>query len=187
MISISCKLDSRATHKSELGHFLSSIDWSAVDETLNCEAKLALFTDHIRIGLDHIMLVKPIRIHTNDAPWITEHFMNLIKLHQLAFLQEDKNRYRHYRYGKSTLSADHSVGSKFVSKKSNLKNIKASQWWGALKWITGMRPASASECLLSNLHIKGHFDHSSNLQARPQVSSKECCLSSVLSCPTHTV
>ena len=85
------KRDTRASRKSELGRFLASIDWSVVSEASNCEAKLVLFTDFIKIGLDHLMPVKHVRLHLNDPPWVTERFKNLIKLRQHASTMETWN------------------------------------------------------------------------------------------------
>ena len=52
----------------------------------------------------------------------------------------------------------------FAYQIGNLKNIKPLQWWNAIKWIAGMRPASATEFFLYKLHIEGHFDHSCELE-----------------------
>ena len=80
-----------ASRKSELGRFLASIDWSVVSQASNCEAKSVLFTDFIKIGLDHLMPVKHVRLHLNDPPWVTERFKNLIKLRQHASTMETWN------------------------------------------------------------------------------------------------
>ncbi|XP_022806735.1 uncharacterized protein LOC111343809 [Stylophora pistillata] len=91
------KRDTRASRTSELGRFLASIDWSVVNEASNCEAKLALFTDFIKIGLDHLMPVKHVRLHLSDPPWVTERFKSLIKHRQHAFYNGDMDQYRRYR------------------------------------------------------------------------------------------
>lgn len=41
-----------------------------INEVPKCEAKLVLFADTIRTGLDHIMPFEPIRLHTSDPLWI---------------------------------------------------------------------------------------------------------------------
>ena len=88
------KRDTRASRKSDLGRFLVSIDWSVVSEASICEAKLVLFTDFIKIGLDQLMPVKHVRLHLNYPPWVTEWFKNLIKLRQHAFHHGDMEQYR---------------------------------------------------------------------------------------------
>ena len=46
----------------------------------------------------------------------------------------------------------------FASKVKHLKNTKPSQWWGEVKRIAGMTPASGSDNLRSLLHVEG-LDH----------------------------
>ena len=155
------KRDTRASRKSELGRFLVSIDWSVVSEAPNCETKLALFTDFIKIGLDHIMPVKNVRLHLNDPPWVTEQFKNLIKLRQHAFHHGDMEQYRRYR--NEVNRARKSLRSNYFANKVNhLKNTKPSQWWSAVKRIAGMNTASSSDGLLSNLQLGDDFDQLSD-------------------------
>ncbi|XP_066020680.1 uncharacterized protein [Pocillopora verrucosa] len=87
--------DTRPSRKLELGGYLSSIDWSPVNGD-DCEARLSMFVDIIQIGMDHIMLVKHIKTHVNDAPWIPAEFKNLIKLRQQAFNKGDKDAFSRY-------------------------------------------------------------------------------------------
>ena len=157
------KRDTGASRKSELARFLASIDWSVVSEACNCEAKLVLFTDLIKIGLDHLMPVIHVRLHLNDPPWVTERFKNLIKLRQHAFHHGDMEQYRRYR--NDVNRARKSLRSKyFASKVNNLKNTKPSQWWSAVKRIASMNPASSSESLLSNLQLGDSFDRLSDAE-----------------------
>ena len=116
------------------------------------------------------MPIKHIRLYTNDPPWINEQFKNLIKLRQQAFFQDDKDRYGQLR---NTVNCKRqSLCSKyFASKISALKNTKTSQWWNTVKWVAGMVPASASECLLSNLQLEDHFNHSSNHDTANTINS----------------
>ena len=90
---ITCR-DTRSSRKCELGRYLGAIDWSVLDSATNCESKLQLFQDLVKIGLDTIMPLKTFKIHVNDAPWVTAKFKALIKSHQKAFAQGDTERYR---------------------------------------------------------------------------------------------
>ena len=46
----------------------------------------------------------------------------------------------------------------FTSKVSQLKQAKPSQWWGAVKRISGMSPLSGSQDLISQLNIHDFAD-----------------------------
>jgi hypothetical protein len=55
----------------ELRRYLSSIDWSVVDSITGCENKLLLFEDLVKNGVDILMPLKSVKLHVNDAPWVT--------------------------------------------------------------------------------------------------------------------
>ena len=63
----------------------------------DCESKLQLFQDLVKIGLDTIMPLKTVKLHVNDPPWVTAEFKALIKARQKAFAQGDTEGYRHLR------------------------------------------------------------------------------------------
>ena len=86
--------DTRLSRRHELGRYLSSTDWSFLDSVTGCESKLQLFLDLVKTGLDTIMPLKPVKLHVNDAPWITPEFKNLIKLRQKAYTQGNQDRFR---------------------------------------------------------------------------------------------
>ncbi|XP_022787043.1 uncharacterized protein LOC111327189 [Stylophora pistillata] len=99
----------------------------------------------------------------NDPPWVTERFKNLIKFRQHAFHNGDMDQYRRYRNDVNrTRKSLRSIY--YASKVNNLKNIKPSQWWSAVKRIAGMNPASSSESLLSNPQLGDSFDHLSDVE-----------------------
>ena len=87
--------DTRASRKLELGRYFCRIDWSLVECTQSCAAKLQLFTDVVKTGLNTIMPVKKSKIHTRDAPWVSPEFKELVKLRQKAFNDGDVNLF-HY-------------------------------------------------------------------------------------------
>lgn len=63
----------------------------------DCESKLQLFQDLVKIGLDTIMPLKTVKLHVNDPPLVTAEFKALIKARQKAFAQGDTEGYRHLR------------------------------------------------------------------------------------------
>ena len=79
------KRDTRPSRKTELGRYLNEIDWSLFHNLETCEQKNAFFHDIISNGFNLIMPERKVKFHTNDAPWITEEFKQLIKSRQRAF------------------------------------------------------------------------------------------------------
>ena len=73
------KRDARHSKRNELGRYLCNCDWSIENSLTNCEEKVQLFADLIRIGLDNIMPLQTFKLHVNDQPWVTPEFKNLIK------------------------------------------------------------------------------------------------------------
>ena len=87
--------DTRPRRKYELGRYLSSIDWSILNEVGTCEAKSQFFTNLITTGVDIIMPLKRVKVHVNDPPWVTSDFKKLTR--QEAFSNGQTEIYRHYR------------------------------------------------------------------------------------------
>lgn len=146
------KRDTRRNRKNELGRYLSSCDWSILDSLTNCDEKVTLFTDLIRIGLDCIMPLQTFKLHINDQPWVTAEFKNLIKLRQRAFVKGDKDLFHLYR---NRVNRERkSCRARFYSSKvQHLKETKPSQWWSDVKKIAGMTPTDGFDDFRSKLHL----------------------------------
>ena len=130
--------DLRSSRKSELGQYLSCIDWSLLDAAESCDDKLKLLIDTINIGLDIIMPVKHFKVHTDDPPWVTADFKQLIKLRQEAFIDGYvDDRFRHVR---NVVNRKQKVlrFKYYASKVSGLSDTKPGQCWSAVKRISGM-------------------------------------------------
>ena len=97
------------------------------------------------------------KVHLNDPSWITPEFKTLIAKRQQAFMSGDLASFRHLR---NTVNRERKALRErfFASKVKHLKNTKPSQWWGEVKRIAGMTPASGSDNLRSLLHVEG-LDH----------------------------
>ena len=117
-------------------------------------AKLQLFTDVVKTGLDTIVPIKKSMIHTRDAPWVSPEFKELVKPRQKAFNDGDVNRFHYYRNAvnreRKTLR-----GRYYASKVSQLKYSKPNQWWNSVKRIAGMFPPSVSDTVISSLQVEG--------------------------------
>ena len=127
----------RPSRKLELGRFLSSIDWSVLNSSVDCSNKLRLFSDLVKTGLDIIMPFKSFRLHVNDAPWVTAEFKNLIKQRQSAFARGDQEQFRQLR---NAVNRERKLcrSRYYSSKVADLKNVKPGKWWGEVKKIAGM-------------------------------------------------
>ena len=97
------------------------------------------------------------KVHLNDPSWITPEFKTLIAKRQQAFMSGDLASFRQLR---NTVNLERKALRErfFASKVKHLKNTKPSQWWGEVKRIAGMTPASGSDNLRSLLHVEG-LDH----------------------------
>ena len=97
------------------------------------------------------------KVHLNDPSWITPEFKTLIAKRQQAFMSGDLASFSQLR---NTVNLERKALRErfFASKVKHLKNTKPSQWWGEVKRIAGMTPASGSDNLRSLLHVEG-LDH----------------------------
>ncbi len=48
-------------------------------------------------GVDILMPLKSVKLHVNDAPWVTPEFKSLIKQRQKAYAEGAQIRYRQLR------------------------------------------------------------------------------------------
>ena len=71
---LSTRRDTRPSRKCEFGRYLGSVDWSTLDSAPDCDSKLQMFNELVKIGLDTIMPLKTYKLHHNDAPWVTAEF-----------------------------------------------------------------------------------------------------------------
>ena len=146
------KRDTRHSKRNELGRYLCNCDWSILNSLTNCEEKVQLFADLIRIGLDNIMPLQTFKLHVNDQPWVTPEFKNLIKHRQKAFVKGDKQLYNLYR---NRVNRERkSCRARFYSSKvQQLKDTKPHQWWRDVKKIAGMTSSSVPDDFRSKLHL----------------------------------
>ena len=116
-------------------------------------------TNLIINGLNHIMPIvhERVKVRVNDCPWITPNFKKLIRHRQNAFISGDIVRFRKFR---NLINRERKILRKkfFTSKVSQSKQVNPSQWWGAVKQISGMSSLSGSQDLTSQLNIQDFID-----------------------------
>ena len=152
------KQDTPTSRKLELGRYLNSIN-SIFDSLENCEDKLELMANLIINGLKHMMPIvhERVKVRVNDCPWITPNFKELIRHRQNAFISGDIVRFRKFR---NLINREQKILLKkfFTSKVNQSKQVNPSQWWGAVKQISGMSSLSGSQDLTSQLNIQDFVD-----------------------------
>ena len=89
--------DLRPSKKDQLGRYLSSIDWTILASIDLVEDKAKLLEDYVTIGLDNIMPIRTITVHSKDAPWMTCELKSQIRKRQLALQQGNDTLFRYYR------------------------------------------------------------------------------------------
>lgn len=98
------------------------------------------------------------------CPWSTPKFKEWIRHRQNAFISGNTVRFRKFR---NLINRERKILRKifFTSKVSQLKQVNSSQWWGAVKQISGMSSLSGSQDLISHLNIQDFVDLSSQVLA----------------------
>ena len=127
------KRDTRPTRKAELGRYLSKINWNTLEKAESCEEKNELFSKIISTGVDIIMPERTIKLHSNDAPWVTEDFKRLISLRQRAFSSGKLILFKFYR------NKVNRTRNFFTSTFNQLKLSKPKTWWSQVKRIGSMK------------------------------------------------
>ncbi|PFX13809.1 Fibrinogen C domain-containing protein 1 [Stylophora pistillata] len=144
----------QCTAKNILGKDQAAVKLEVNGHTRGCAAKLQLFTDVVKTGLDFTVPVEKSRIHVRDAPRVSPEFKELVKVWQKAFSDGDVSLFRYYRNAvnreRETLR-----GRFYASKVNQLKHTKPSQWWNSVKRIAGMTPAADTDIVISFLQIEG--------------------------------
>ena len=88
----------------------------------------------------------------NDAPWITVEFKELIRARDKAFARGDSVNFRRLR-NKVNRERKLCRSRYFNTKVAKFKKTKPSQWWGEVKKIAGMAPATGKDDIRSQLHL----------------------------------
>ena len=111
------------------------------------EDKLQLFLNLVKTGFDTIMPLKTVKIHLNDAPWITSELKEFIIPRQNSFAEGDTELFKH-DYRNIVNRERKCCRSRFYAAKvENLRDSKPSQWWTNIKKIAGMVPSTGNQDL----------------------------------------
>ena len=131
------KRDTRPSRKMELGRYLSQVNWSLIENINTCQEKYDFFSRIILTGLNTIMPERAIKVHSNDAPWITTDLKRLITLRQRALSSGKSDLFKFYR-NKVNKTRKLCRAKFFASRVNHLKEYKPKMWWSYVKRISGM-------------------------------------------------
>ena len=141
--------DLRVSSKVALGRYLSSIDWSVLDNLVSCQSKLDFFTNILKAGIDTIMPLKTVRIHINDAPWMTAQLKDLINCRQKALAQGNQALFKFYR-NRVNKERKFCRANYYQSKVKEYEGTNPRLWWSKCKRLCGMTRKPSGVCKSRN-------------------------------------
>ena len=102
-----------------------------------------------------------IKIHSNDAPWMTTDLKSQIKKRQMALAGGNVTLFKYYR-NLVNRNRKKCRSKYYLSKVHNLKNSRPKNWWKEVKRISGHSPVNNHSDLISLLaNAIDNFDHMS--------------------------
>ena len=92
-------------------------------------------------GLDNIVPIKTVRIHCNDAPWITGELKSLTRLRQRAYEQNSNTLYKFYR---NLVNKERKLcrSNYYQTKVKDLHGKDSKKWWKECRRICGIERPS---------------------------------------------
>ena len=158
------KRDRRASHRAELGRYLSSINWVSILADKNCENMWNIFHNVVLTGLDLLMPTKEIKISVDDVPWMNHRLKSLIKKRQKAFYTYGANSAECKNY-RNLVNSERKAcrGKYYEANVHNLRKENPKKWWNEVKRICNFKTSEE----LSNLMNVEEF---SNLSLEDQAS-----------------
>ena len=127
----------RPSKKQALGRFLHSIKWAILESMNNMDMKATYFNDIIQTGLNTLMPTKSVKLHSNDAPWMTGHLKLLIRQRQKALNENNTHLFRFYR-NKVNRERKLCREKYYQVKVKKLNNQDPKKWWNECKRLCGM-------------------------------------------------
>ena len=108
---------------------------------------MGFFHKLLHNGLDNIVPIKTVRIHCNDAPWITGELKSLTRLRHRAYEQNSNTLYKFYR---NLVNKERKLcrSNYYQTKVKDPHGKDSKKWWKECRRICGIE---RSQC---NLDIK---------------------------------
>lgn len=144
--------------RSSFAQALKAYDWSDFYRMNSCEDMTLHFYVTLQQLLDQHMPQKTVQRHSNDKPWVDDHFRHLIKLRQQAFTSGNQPMYRFFR-NKVNRQARKLKEKYFKKHIKDLSNTDSGQWWKKTKSLLGQSSKSNNFQPLADTHTNGNLSH----------------------------
>ena len=147
--------DLRKSRKSEMGRYLSKVDWSLVcGPSDNCESMWTSFHEIVHSGLNIIMPEKQIRIHPTDAPWMNQKLKSLILRRQKAFHMHGLHSPQ-FKYLRNCVNRERKAcrAKYYESHIKQLKGEAPRRWWSEVKRLSGIKSTDVN--LSDQINVEG--------------------------------
>ncbi len=136
---------------------LKNIQWQELYMMNTCAEQFHLFSTTMTNLIDEHLPLKQVSRNSNDKPWITDKFLEMIELRQYHFNKENTTEYKHYRNTvnrmRNNLVKDH-----YAKQKKDLGEISQKDWWKKIKEITGLKKENNNLQGLANTLHEGDMD-----------------------------
>ena len=132
-----------AESKQAFSRYMTGLDWSLIDTIDSVQDQYTHLSSPIHLGLDSILPQKRLKIHRNDAPWISPKLKSLIVHRQKAYYQDNKLLFHYYR-NKVNRERKLCKRSYYNTKVSVLTENNPKMWWSECRRICGMNKKSTS-------------------------------------------
>ena len=127
---------------------LQTVDWSPLFTLESCAEQFNYFNLVMSQLIDTYLPIKEVTIHTNDKPWVTDSFKDLIIRRQAALSANNRSLYNRLR-NKINRQSKLLSPRYYHSKVKHLKASNPKKWWSNVKDIVGMNKMQSADTLTS--------------------------------------
>ena len=137
--------------KSMFVYKLRNTDWSDLYLKDTCEEQFSVFNQTMSDLIDSCFPLKKVVYHTNDKPWVTEYFKDLVTRRQRR--QEDKALLSGHRQEYNRLRSTINRLSKklkpvfYNSKVKHLSSTDTKKWWSHVKSLIGLNKTGSADAM----------------------------------------
>ena len=134
---------------------LKSVCWDPLYHMPTCEEQFLFFANTLNLLLDTYLPFKEVRRCSNDRPWITDSFRNLVQRRQRALKDGQMTLYRMYRNrvnrARKSLQRQY-----YQAKVQDLGSQRSKQWWREINTLIGRQQGNNNLQALANTVCDGN-------------------------------
>ena len=124
-----------------------------VNKQISCDDKANTFEMIINTGLDAIAPTKEKVIITNEPPWVSSSFKNLIRNRQKAFTQGDRMAFRKLR-NQVNRERKNLRAKYYDAKVKQLGSCAPATWWKEIKRLSGISEHVSRRDDMFSVHVE---------------------------------